>query len=150
MCGVVTSWHVIVRVGVCSLQSPVCSPMSACLASSLAQISVKGQADEAADGCAVLGCLVCLSGSVEHVLISSQRHPCWMSAALPRSPQCSPLPAPLRWSSGILCRTLYTDYFSCLGSFLCARSGLSQSNPRCTCSDAPVLFLPFSLSLKEK
>lgn len=61
---------------VCSFQRPACSLMSVWLTSSLAQISIKAPADEAAaDGCSVLGCLVCLRGSVKYMLIRKKGMP---------------------------------------------------------------------------
>lgn len=61
---------------VCSFQRPACSLMSVWLTSSLAQITIKAPADEAtADGCSVLGCLVCLRGSVKYMLIRKKGTP---------------------------------------------------------------------------
>lgn len=79
LCGVLILQHRLwAIVCVCSLQRPACSLMSVWLTSSLVQISIKAPADEAAaDGCCVLGCLVCLSGSVKHLLIRKKRRPCF-------------------------------------------------------------------------
>lgn len=79
LCGVVILRHRLWAVMcVCSLQTPACSLMSVWLTSSLAQISIKAPADEAAaDGCCVLGCLVCLSSSVKYLLIRKMGRPCF-------------------------------------------------------------------------
>lgn len=78
LCGAVILRHRLrAVVCVCSLQRSACSLMSVWLTSSLAQISIKAPADEAAaDGCCVLGCLVCLSGSVKYLLIREKGRPC--------------------------------------------------------------------------
>lgn len=114
----------------------------------------------AADGRCVLGCLVCLSGSVKYLLIRTKGRPCFPGGAraAPCSRQCLTPPFSSQNRSVDYdvahCCTLCAEYISrslALSSLApqCTPK-LSQSTPQCTWFDALMLFLSVSALLERK